>query len=87
VQQPDRGAARPGYIVGIGASAGGLEAFETFFTHMPPDSGMAFVLVQHLDPQHTQPAARIARAAHPHAGTRDRGSHARRPRSCISHSA
>jgi two-component system CheB/CheR fusion protein len=39
-------------IVGIGASAGGLEAFEQFFTHMPPDSGMAFVLVQHLDPTH-----------------------------------
>jgi two-component system, chemotaxis family, CheB/CheR fusion protein len=39
-------------IVGIGASAGGLEAFEQFFTHMPPDSGMAFVLIQHLDPSH-----------------------------------
>ncbi len=39
-------------IVGIGASAGGLEAFEQFFTNMPPDSGMAFVLVQHLDPTH-----------------------------------
>ena len=39
-------------IVGIGASAGGLEAFEKFFTNMPPDSGMAFVLVQHLDPTH-----------------------------------
>ena len=39
-------------IVGIGASAGGLEAFETFFRHMPPDSGMAFVLVAHLDPTH-----------------------------------
>lgn len=39
-------------IVGIGASAGGLEAFDKFFTHMPPDSGMAFVLVQHLDPTH-----------------------------------
>src|SRR4030042_311355 len=38
------------YIVGIGASAGGLEAIEKFFTHMPPDSGMAFVIVQHLDP-------------------------------------
>jgi two-component system CheB/CheR fusion protein len=37
-------------IVGIGASAGGLEAFEQFFTHMPPDSGIAFVLVPHLDP-------------------------------------
>ena len=44
---------RPGcLIVGIGASAGGLEAFEQFFTRMPPDSGMAFVLVQHLAPDH-----------------------------------
>src|SRR5689334_7956379 len=42
---------RPRVIVGIGASAGGLEAFETFFAHIPPDSGMAFVLVQHLDPE------------------------------------
>ena len=39
-------------IVGIGASAGGLEAFKTFFRAMPSDSGMAFVLVQHLDPAH-----------------------------------
>ena len=39
-------------IVGIGASAGGLNAFKTFFANMPADSGMAFVLVQHLDPNH-----------------------------------
>ncbi|TSA40544.1 MAG: SAM-dependent methyltransferase [Betaproteobacteria bacterium] len=39
-------------IVGIGASAGGLEAFEQLFRHLPPDSGMAFVLVPHLDPGH-----------------------------------
>jgi len=39
-------------IVGIGASAGGLEAFTTFFANTPADSGMAFVLVQHLDPYH-----------------------------------
>jgi chemotaxis response regulator CheB len=39
-------------IVGIGASAGGLRAFEQFFANMPPDSGMAFVLVSHLDPSH-----------------------------------
>ena len=39
-------------IVGIGASAGGLEAFELFFKTMPPASGMAFVLVPHLDPGH-----------------------------------
>ena len=39
-------------IVGIGASAGGLEAFEQFFRNAPADSGMAFVLVSHLDPSH-----------------------------------
>lgn len=41
-------------IVGIGASAGGLAAFEAFFSGMPAetDSGMAFVLVQHLAPDH-----------------------------------
>ncbi len=40
-------------IVGIGASAGGLEAFEAFFSAMPENSGMAFVLVAHLDPSHS----------------------------------
>jgi two-component system CheB/CheR fusion protein len=39
-------------IVGIGASAGGLEAFEEFFHHLPNDCGLAFVLVPHLDPGH-----------------------------------
>jgi len=39
-------------IVGIGASAGGLEALEQFFASMPNDSGMAFVIIQHLDPSH-----------------------------------
>ncbi|MCB0154871.1 MAG: PAS domain-containing protein, partial [Anaerolineae bacterium] len=39
-------------IVGIGASAGGQEAFEKFFAHMPDDSGLAFVVIQHLDPTH-----------------------------------
>lgn len=40
-------------IVGIGASAGGLEAVESFLVAMPADSGMAFVLVTHLAPNHT----------------------------------
>ncbi len=39
-------------IVGIGASAGGLEAFTQLLQHLPVDTGMAFVLVQHLDPDH-----------------------------------
>jgi len=37
-------------IVGIGASAGGLEALEQFFGNMPENNGMAFVVIQHLDP-------------------------------------
>ncbi|MGH9666379.1 MAG: chemotaxis protein CheB, partial [Bryobacteraceae bacterium] len=42
-------------IVGVGASAGGLEAFTAFLKYLPPDSGMVFVLIQHLDPeQHSQ---------------------------------
>src|SRR5512133_2546389 len=39
-------------IVGIGASAGGLEALEQFLRHVPKGCGMAFVIVQHLDPTH-----------------------------------
>jgi two-component system CheB/CheR fusion protein len=39
-------------IVGIGASAGGLEAFEGFFKACPADTGMSFVLVSHLSPDH-----------------------------------
>lgn len=42
----------PLYYVGIGASAGGLEAIEAFFTHMPAKSGMAFIVVQHLSPDY-----------------------------------
>ena len=40
-------------IVGIGASAGGLAALEQFFTHVPVKSGLAYVVVQHLDPTAT----------------------------------
>jgi two-component system CheB/CheR fusion protein len=43
---------RPFRIVGIGASAGGLEALEIFLKNVPTKSGMAFVVVQHLDPTH-----------------------------------
>ena len=37
-------------IVGVGASAGGLEAFAELFSHLPSDTGLAFVVIQHLDP-------------------------------------
>ncbi len=40
-------------IVGIGASAGGLEALETFFENLPEESGLAFVVITHTDPSHT----------------------------------
>ena len=39
-------------IVGVGASAGGLEAFTDLLSHLPEDTGLAFVLIQHLDPSH-----------------------------------
>ncbi len=39
-------------IVGIGASAGGLEALEQFISNVPENSGMAYIIIQHLDPTH-----------------------------------
>lgn len=39
-------------VVGIGASAGGLRAIEEMLKHLPPDTGMAFVIVQHLSPKY-----------------------------------
>lgn len=41
---------KPSHIVGIGASAGGLNALEQFFASMPLETGMAFVVIQHLSP-------------------------------------
>ena len=43
----------PFHVVGIGASAGGLQALEEFFENVAEDSGMAYVVVQHLSPDHT----------------------------------
>ena len=49
-------------IVGIGSSAGGLDALQKLFGAMPPESGFAFVVVAHLDPTHeSQLAELIAR--------------------------
>ncbi|MCB0103472.1 MAG: PAS domain-containing protein [Anaerolineales bacterium] len=39
-------------IIGIGASAGGLEALETFLSNVPKNSNLAFVIIQHMDPTH-----------------------------------
>lgn len=46
-------------IVGVGASAGGLEAFTQLLKALPPDTGLAFVLVQHLSPTHESALAEI----------------------------
>ena len=43
---------KPSLYVAVGASAGGLEAIEAFFSGMAPDSGMAFVVIQHLSPDY-----------------------------------
>ena len=48
-------------VIGLGASAGGLEAFGKFFSQMPDDTGMAFVLIQHLDPTHASNMVELLR--------------------------
>lgn len=40
------------YVVGIGASAGGLEALQDYFKKIPDDTGAAFVVIQHLSPDY-----------------------------------
>jgi len=60
VASPVRGHAESDIpVVGVGASAGGLEAFTELLKHLPSDTGMAFVLIQHLDPQHKSCLAEI----------------------------
>ena len=44
--------APPFMIVGVGASAGGFEAFKELLEALPPDPGIALIFVQHLDPGH-----------------------------------
>ncbi len=49
-------------IVGIGASAGGLEAFELFVSNIPNNSGMAYIIIQHQDPKHKSIVVDILRS-------------------------
>ena len=53
----------PVAIVGVGASAGGIEAFTSVLKEVPPDTGLAFVFVQHLAPTHTSMLAEILQRA------------------------
>jgi two-component system CheB/CheR fusion protein len=50
-------------VVGIGASAGGLQAVKSFFAHMPNNNGMAFVVILHLSPDHQSIADKIFQEA------------------------
>lgn len=50
LKKPNTLVAPPSHYVGIGASAGGLEALQEFFSHLPKDTGAAFIVVQHLSP-------------------------------------
>jgi len=52
-------------VVAIGASAGGLEALEQFLSHVPAQSGIAFVIIQHLDPTHKGIMPELLRRATP----------------------
>ena len=52
-------------VIGIGASAGGLDAFKKLLKAIPIDSGMAYVLVQHLDPNHESMLAEILQKVAP----------------------
>jgi two-component system CheB/CheR fusion protein len=49
----------PTAVVGLGASAGGIAVLQQFFSHMPPDSGLAFVVVMHLSPEHESNLAAV----------------------------
>lgn len=58
--KPESRANEPSFrIVGVGASAGGLEAFTALLKALPKDTGMAFVLVQHMDPAHESALSKI----------------------------
>jgi two-component system CheB/CheR fusion protein len=58
-QENKAGSTTPRYYVGIGASAGGLEAITTFFRHMPVNTGMTFIIVQHLSPDYKSMMAEL----------------------------
>jgi len=63
ISAPERTALKPSTldfpVVGLGASAGGLQAIRLFFENMPQDNGMAFVVVLHLSPDHQSIADKI----------------------------
>src|SRR5215467_15965329 len=58
-QQPPRDHKDGFLIVGLGASAGGIQALQEFFRHVPRDSGIAYVVILHLSPDHDSKLAEV----------------------------
>ncbi len=56
---------QPRYVVGLGASAGGLEALEQFFDKMPAKTGLAYVVIQHLSPDFRSLMDELSRGGRP----------------------
>src|SRR4051794_23692874 len=52
-------------VVGIGASAGGIQALRNFFSNVPKDSGMAYVVILHLSPDHDSQLAEVLQTTAP----------------------
>src|SRR2546425_717987 len=50
-------------VVGLGASAGGIHALKEFFTSVPKDSGMAYVVILHLSPEHDSKLAEVLQSS------------------------
>ena len=59
VEAVQRTSASPFYVVGVGASAGGIESVGALLSHLPEDAGVAVVVVMHLDPTHASDLAGI----------------------------
>lgn len=52
-------------VVGVGASAGGIQALKKFFSQIPKDSGMAYVVILHMSPEHESKLAEILQTTSP----------------------
>jgi len=64
-EPPDADGKKDFLVVGIGASAGGIQALRNFFAHVPADSGMAYVVILHLSPDHDSQLAEVLQSTAP----------------------
>ena len=62
-------------VIGIGASAGGIQALKEFFQHVPADTGMAFVVILHLSPDHDSHLAQVLQVVSSHPIFKSYGKH------------